>query len=47
MEKGNNNELAFLDVEVKREKNIFFTSVYGKKTLLFELLIQLYFKEKS
>ena len=32
MEKENNNEFAFLDVQVKREENIFLTIVYRKKT---------------
>ena len=32
MEKENNNELAYLDVQNKREENIFLTSVYRKKT---------------
>ena len=31
-EKENNDELAFLDVLVKRHKNQFLTSVYRKKT---------------
>ena len=32
IEKGNNDELAFLDVQVKGNKNIFLTLVYRKKT---------------
>ena len=32
MEKENNNELAFLDVQVKQEENKFITSVFRKKT---------------
>ena len=31
-EKENNDELAFLDVQVKRKENIILTSVYRKKT---------------
>ena len=40
MEKENNNEFAFLDVQVKREENIFLTLVCRKKTFtdLFEFL---------
>ena len=32
MTKENNNELEFLDVQVKRKNNILLTSVYRKKT---------------
>ena len=32
IEIGNNDELAFLDVQVKRKENRFLTSVYRKKT---------------
>ena len=32
IEKENNDELAFLDVQVKRKENRFLTSVYRKKT---------------
>ena len=32
MEKENKNELAFLDVQTKREENRFITSVYRKNT---------------
>ena len=39
MEKENNNELAFLDVQVKQEENRFLTSVYRKKNL-FRLLFE-------
>ena len=31
MEKENNNELAFLDVQIKRDESGFLTSVYRKK----------------
>ena len=32
--KGNNNELAFIDVQVKRKENRFLTLVYRKTLLL-------------
>ena len=34
IEKDKNDELSFLDVQVKRKKNTFFTSVYRKKTFI-------------
>ena len=34
VEKENNDELAFLDVLVKRQKNQFLTSVYKKQTFI-------------